>query len=313
LYYTQDANFNVTALVAPDGTVVERYAYDPYGKVTVLDPDYSEDANGLSDFDNAILYCGYFLDWETGVYNVRRRPYHPTFGRLPSRDPMVPQPIGNLYSYVGDRPTDQRDPLGLSALTDSALAVTVAGTYIERAGRGPVQRVRNWMGNVEDDLRVRVVNAVASLLLRENSQLRALLDSKMYDLAADLCEAGPPIFYTESVPEEKFEFNSQPLSGVLGTGRLSGTMTGSVSAVSNCECGLFEVDATWTYKDVIQFMDWASAYQGGWFDNPISGLGAAYEGWLHLNYDTISGASYPLLATWNEIMSDCCESLEGNP
>ena len=36
LYYSNDANFNVTALVdASDGAVVERYAYDPYGKVSV--------------------------------------------------------------------------------------------------------------------------------------------------------------------------------------------------------------------------------------------------------------------------------------
>jgi YD repeat-containing protein len=31
-----DANMNVTALVDESGTVVERYAYDPYGRVTVL-------------------------------------------------------------------------------------------------------------------------------------------------------------------------------------------------------------------------------------------------------------------------------------
>jgi len=32
-YYTNDANFNVTALVGTDGDVAERVAYDPYGKV----------------------------------------------------------------------------------------------------------------------------------------------------------------------------------------------------------------------------------------------------------------------------------------
>ena len=39
LYYTTDANMNVTALVATDGTVVERTMYDPYGQVTVLSAD----------------------------------------------------------------------------------------------------------------------------------------------------------------------------------------------------------------------------------------------------------------------------------
>ena len=37
LYYMADGNFNVTGLVdVADGEVVERYMYEPYGKVTVL-------------------------------------------------------------------------------------------------------------------------------------------------------------------------------------------------------------------------------------------------------------------------------------
>jgi len=37
LYYCQDGNYNTTSLVdSYDGAVVERYQYDPYGKVTVL-------------------------------------------------------------------------------------------------------------------------------------------------------------------------------------------------------------------------------------------------------------------------------------
>src|SRR5262249_13386722 len=37
LWVLQDANYDVTALVAGNGPVVERFAYDPYGSVTVLD------------------------------------------------------------------------------------------------------------------------------------------------------------------------------------------------------------------------------------------------------------------------------------
>src|SRR5205814_5845974 len=37
LWVQQDANYNVTALINGSGSVVERYAYDPYGKRTVLD------------------------------------------------------------------------------------------------------------------------------------------------------------------------------------------------------------------------------------------------------------------------------------
>jgi len=41
LWAVQDANWNVVALVDGSGAVVERYAYDPFGAVTILNPDYS--------------------------------------------------------------------------------------------------------------------------------------------------------------------------------------------------------------------------------------------------------------------------------
>lgn len=50
LYVQQDANFNVTSLTDDSGVVVERYVYDPYGKQTVLEANWSVDADGQSDF-----------------------------------------------------------------------------------------------------------------------------------------------------------------------------------------------------------------------------------------------------------------------
>jgi YD repeat-containing protein len=38
LYVQLDANWNVTSLVSTGGVVVERYVYDPFGKVIVRDP-----------------------------------------------------------------------------------------------------------------------------------------------------------------------------------------------------------------------------------------------------------------------------------
>lgn len=55
LYYLQDANFNTTALVqgtpehADLGKTVERYLYDPYGRVTVL--------HGDADADDPVTEC----------------------------------------------------------------------------------------------------------------------------------------------------------------------------------------------------------------------------------------------------------------
>jgi RHS repeat-associated protein len=103
LYYLTDASMNVTALVETDGDVVERYAYDPYGRLTSDEP---------SGYGNAILYCGYWRDAETGLYHVRNRMYHPLLGRWLQRDPLVYIDGMDFYEYVGSMPTAAADPFG---------------------------------------------------------------------------------------------------------------------------------------------------------------------------------------------------------
>lgn len=124
LYYIVDANFNVTAVVDTSGAVVERYAYDSYGKVTILDgttggqTDWATDADGLSDVDNRILYAGYHFDAETGLYLARNRIHHSTLGRWLQRDPMGYLDGMSLYEYVRSGPVNRLDPMGLSLITD---------------------------------------------------------------------------------------------------------------------------------------------------------------------------------------------------
>ncbi len=119
LYYTQDANCNVTALVNTSGGVVERYTYDAYGKVTFRQIDWSlQTVAGSADgaasaCDNQILYAGYRFDPESGLYHVRNRPYHPTLGAWPVRDPAGYVNGFSLYQYVRSSPPMFRDALGL--------------------------------------------------------------------------------------------------------------------------------------------------------------------------------------------------------
>jgi len=75
LYYTGDANFNVTALVDTSGTVLERIACDPYGKATFYDGNWSS-ASAAFAYANDILFTGHRLDPETGLYSCLLR--HPT-------------------------------------------------------------------------------------------------------------------------------------------------------------------------------------------------------------------------------------------
>ena len=135
-YFTNDGNFNTTALVdANSGGVVERYLYDPYGRVTVLngaagaekDPnvaEWSPDADNKSDWDNEILFCGYRYDPETGNYIARRRYLTPPLGRWITREPLLGNTPGsgyhdgvNVYQYVVGSPTQRLDPQGLRSLT----------------------------------------------------------------------------------------------------------------------------------------------------------------------------------------------------
>ncbi len=125
LFYTTDANMNVTALVDTSGNVVERYQYTPYGKVTVLHG--ATDADGAvtewdvdfggSDVGNGILFAGYRHDPESGLYHVRFRMYHPTLGRWNQRDPLGYSGCLSRYHYVSQRPVLATDYMGLSEYT----------------------------------------------------------------------------------------------------------------------------------------------------------------------------------------------------
>ncbi len=114
LWPLQDANFNTTALVDNNGTAIERYVYDIYGKVTVFA------ANGTtirtsSSVDWIYLHQGGRLDTTTGLYNFRNRDYSPTLMRWTTNDPIG---FGggdtNTYRYVGNGPTGAVDPSGLA-------------------------------------------------------------------------------------------------------------------------------------------------------------------------------------------------------
>jgi len=94
---------------------LERYMYDPYGNVTVLDADWTADANGVSDYENSLLYCGYYHDSETGLYHVRNRMYHPLLGRWITRDPGGYQDGLGVYTYARANPILYFDPDGARA------------------------------------------------------------------------------------------------------------------------------------------------------------------------------------------------------
>jgi len=113
LYVQQDANWNVTALLNTSGTVVERYAYDPYGYVAAF---LNASWGTLSGSAYAWIYLhqGGRFEVTTGLYYFRNRDYSPTLSRWMQNDPMsFAAGDNNLYRDEGNNPVRYHDPSGL--------------------------------------------------------------------------------------------------------------------------------------------------------------------------------------------------------
>jgi RHS repeat-associated protein len=115
LYVEQDANFNVTSLTDASGNVVERYVYDPYGTVTVENPDGSIKGDGAlasSSFGMEYLFQGGRIDPQTGLYHFGARDYDPTAGRWEEQDPEGYVDGPSRYQFDDSAPTELVDPDG---------------------------------------------------------------------------------------------------------------------------------------------------------------------------------------------------------
>jgi RHS repeat-associated protein len=113
LYAQTDANGDVTALVNAAGQVVERYVYDPYGTVTVLDANWNTRAG--SQYAWRYLFQGGRYDPATGYYHFGARDYSPSLGSWLEQDPLgLGAGDPNVYRFVGGNPVNATDPSGLT-------------------------------------------------------------------------------------------------------------------------------------------------------------------------------------------------------
>lgn len=104
-----DALGSTIALGSSTGTIPTTYTYDPFGVPTLA---------GTAS-TNRTQFTG--REWDsTGLQYSRARYYNPAIGRFISEDPIG---FGggdvNLYAYVGNSPSQFKDPSGLNAVSDA--------------------------------------------------------------------------------------------------------------------------------------------------------------------------------------------------
>ena len=119
-YYVRDYRNSVVALASPEGFVVERVRYSPFGAMI--------GQSALSAYGNTRGFTGQHWDAASGLWQYRQRVYSAQLGRFLQRDPIGTADGLNVYAYVGNRPLRFTDPLGLSA---RALGDLVPNAYGE--------------------------------------------------------------------------------------------------------------------------------------------------------------------------------------
>jgi len=103
------------ALADPAGNIVERYAYDAFGNVRFLQPNFTAWSDGFSHFAWDFLFHSEFQDADAKLYNYGYRCYDTRLGRWLSRDPNGENDGLNLYGIVENEPLNGLDALGLES------------------------------------------------------------------------------------------------------------------------------------------------------------------------------------------------------
>ncbi|MDC0679128.1 RHS repeat-associated core domain-containing protein [Sorangium atrum] len=114
-FVQKDALGSVGVVLRPDGSVLSRSFYEPFGGR--IDENGGPIAGlplGISDVRTA--FTGHEHDDELGWIDMQGRVYDPSLRRFLTSDPVIPSPLTvqgyNPYAYVLNDPLNLRDPTG---------------------------------------------------------------------------------------------------------------------------------------------------------------------------------------------------------
>ena len=105
---TCNQQWSVTSLVESNGSVVEVYTYDVFGKRTILNPDGTVRIG--SNYDMVYGYTSRRHEDETGLMYFRARYYDLGTGEFVSRDPL--EYVAGMSQYRGYFAPGMVDPFG---------------------------------------------------------------------------------------------------------------------------------------------------------------------------------------------------------
>jgi RHS repeat-associated protein len=147
-----DHHGSVIAVASLGGSETEGpYLYDPHGNCFVG----TTPCNTLTT-SVPYKFVGMRLDAETGFYFDRARFYSSAIGRFFQTDSIGYTADLNLYTYVGNDPTDKTDPTGKIAGVDDAVEAGVAlvvatGAVLYCEATGCMKPLANWAGRKYND------------------------------------------------------------------------------------------------------------------------------------------------------------------
>ena len=186
-FYHANAQGNVVALTNASGTIVEKFKYDIYGRLTeawawngstmvqVVDGDSSDfiemdEYAAVSLIDNPYLFQGRRLDEESGLYYFRNRQYDPEHGRFISRDPSGPVDGPNLYAFVNNNPINYIDPMGLDAIPfEGSKGYKEMKEGMDYHARLYVEQRQKWREEREERERCNEIQRQTDRMLRESA------------------------------------------------------------------------------------------------------------------------------------------------
>jgi RHS repeat-associated protein len=177
-YMHHDHLGSVSVLTDDSGSVIERLAYDPWGKRRL--------PNGTADTTDSIV--GLTMDRgftmhehldEMGVIHMNGRIYDPLIGRFMSADPFIQAPDNlqshNRFAYVMNNPLTLTDPSGYFSLKKLFRAVVAIAVAWVTAGAVQPYMILNGYSVMAAKITAAAVGGFAGGLIASGGDLKAAL------------------------------------------------------------------------------------------------------------------------------------------